>query len=88
MMRIKHAKTVDKSGIVNMTAQSNATSLQTSSVESAVMPGIWLEIVLTDSVVLIGEMVHQLLVPDLAALLLVQVLAELVLAMLLTANMR
>lgn len=85
MMRTKLVKTVDKSVIVNTIVQSSVTLLQASSVVRVVMRVTWQETVLTDNVVLTGEMaLAQLIAP----LVVVPLPGELVLEMLLIVNMR
>jgi len=81
-MKIKPAKTAGRSVIESTIVRNSVTSLQASYVVPAGMLATLLEIVPTDSVVLTGEMVLQLKV----ALLVVQLLVELVPVMLLIAN--
>ena len=85
MMRTRLARTVVRSATESMIAQNSATLLPTSFAVSAETLGIWLEIVQTDNVEPTGAMAHQLLADPQV---LVQLLAELALAMLLTASMR
>ena len=61
--------------IVNMIVQNNATSPRTSSAESAVMQDTWQEIVLIESVELVGGMMTDV-VPNLVSLELVTLWTE------------
>lgn len=86
-MRTRPARTVVRSATGSTTAQSSVTSLPTLFVVSAETLATWQEIVRTDSVARIGAMAHQLQV-DQAVRQVVQLPAELALAMLSIASTR